>query len=301
MRVWVSGATGFVGSWLVPALARAGHAVVAVGHEVEVCDAGAVAASVTKAQPDALVHLAGVASVARSLREPEHVARVNYLGVLHVLRAAAAAAPGARLLLVASGEIYGEAPAASKPLRFDESAPLRPATPYARAKAAADLAGAAFAAHGCDVVRARPFGHLGPRQSDAFVAASFARQIAEIEAGLRPPVLHVGNLDAVRDLLDVADVVDAYLRLLDPSVPAAAYNVASGVGVPIRSLLELLLARSPAKPEIRPDPARWRPAGASVGDAGRLARATGWRPRIPLPDTLEHLLAHWRERISAAP
>lgn len=296
----MSGATGFVGSWLTPRLERAGHEVVAVGHEVEICDAEAVERSIAGARPDALVHLAGLASVARSLAEPERAARVNYLGALHVLRAAAARAPGARVLLVGSGEVYGEAPAGAAALPFTESTPLAPRSPYARAKAAADLAGAAFAARGLDVVRARPFNHLGPGQSDAFVAASFARQIAEIEAGRRAPLLRVGNLEGVRDFLDVRDVVEAYARLLERSVPAGAYNVASGTGTSIRALLEGLLAASPAKPALEVDSARWRPAGVAVGDATRLARATGWRPRVALTDTLSSLLGHWRERVGVA-
>jgi GDP-4-dehydro-6-deoxy-D-mannose reductase len=300
VRVWVSGATGFVGSWLVPRLARLGAEVFAVGHEVEICDRAAVETSLARARPDALVHLAGLSSVARSLAAPAQAARVNYLGALVLLRAVAARAPRARVLLVGSGEVYGELAAGAVEC-FDEDAPLAPATPYARAKAAADLAAAAFAARGLDVVRVRPFNHLGPGQSDAFVASSFARQLAEVEAGVRDPQIAVGNLDAVRDFLDVEDVVAAYLALLDPGVEAGAYNVASGVGVPVRQLLERLLALSPAKPEIRVDPERWRPAGAAVGDAGRLRRVTGWCPRVPLADTLARLLAHWRARISASP
>jgi GDP-4-dehydro-6-deoxy-D-mannose reductase len=294
----VSGARGFVGSWLVPHLEAAGHAVVAVDHEVDVCDAAAVEASIGAARPDAIVHLAAVASVAASLGDPARTARVNALGALHVLRAAQRRAPGARVLLVSSGEIYG---AAAGGERFDESSPLVPGTPYARAKAVADRLGAAFAARGLDVVRARPFNHTGPGQSDVFVASSFARQLAEIEAGRRAPRLAVGNLAAVRDFLDVADVVEAYRRLLDRAVPAGAYNVASGSGIAIGELLARLLAVSHAKPEVREDPARWRPANAAVGDAGRLRRATGWAPAIPLDDTLARLLADWRARLSGSP
>lgn len=293
----MSGARGFVGSWLVPHLEAAGHAVVAVDREVDACDAGAVAASLSAARPDAIVHLAAVASVAASLAEPAQTARVNALGALHVLRAAQAHAPAARVLLVSSGEIYGPGAAGSA---FDETAPLAPGTPYARAKTAADLLGAAFAARGLDVVRARPFNHTGPGQSDAFVASSFARQLAEIEAGRRAPRLAVGNLAAVRDFLDVADVVEAYRRLLSPAVPAGAYNVASGAGLSIGALLERLLACSRVSPEVREDPTRWRPADAAVGSAARLRRAAGWAPRVAIDDTLARLLDDWRARISAS-
>lgn len=295
----MSGARGFVGSHLVPHLERAGHAVVAVDRDVDVCDAAAVDASLAAARPDAVVHLAAVASPVAARDDPAGAARVNTLGALHVLRAAARRAPGARVLLVGSGEVYGPARTGARPIA--ESAPLAPASPYARTKAAADLLGARFAARGLAVVRARPFNHTGPGQSDAYVASSFARQLAEIELGRRSPVLAVGNLDAVRDFLDVDDVVDAYRRLLDPAVPSGAYNVASGHGTAIRELLEGLLAIAAVKPEVREDPARWRPATASVGDAARLRAATGWAPRRPLADTLARLMADWRRRLAESP
>lgn len=298
MRIWVNGASGFVGSWLVPRLEAAGHAVVAVDRDVDVVDATAVAASIAGARPDAIVHLAALASVAASIGEPAATARVNTLGALHVLRATAQHAPRARVLLVGSGEVYG---AASDDSAFDECAPLVPGSPYARSKAAADLLGASFGARGLDVIRARPFNHTGPGQSEAFVASSFARQLAEIEAGRRAPELHVGNLASVRDFLDVADVVAAYEQLLERAVPAAAYNIASGVGVSIGALLEQLLAGSTARPVIREDPARWRPAHAAVGNSDRLRRATGWRPSRPLAGTLERLLQDWRERLRTSP
>lgn len=293
----MSGARGFVGSWLVPHLEAAGHAVSAVDRDVDVRDPAAVDASIGAARPDAIVHLAAVASVAASLADPAAAARVNALGTLHVLRAAERRAAAARVLLISSGEIYGGSGGAP----FDETSSLLPATPYARAKAVADRLGAVFAARGLDVVRARPFNHTGPGQTDVFVASSFARQLAEIEAGRRAPLLAVGNLASLRDFLDVADVVEAYRLLLDRAVPAGAYNVASGVGVTIGTLLGRLLAACRAEPEVREDPARWRPTNASVGDAGRLRRATGWAPRVPLDDTLGRLLGDWRARISRSP
>jgi GDP-4-dehydro-6-deoxy-D-mannose reductase len=297
VRIWVSGAGGFVGTHLAPHLEAGGHALVAVDHEVDVRDPAAVERSIAAAQPEAVVHLAALASVVRGLEDPALAARTNALGTLHVLRAVARVAPSARVLLVSSGEIYGaggEAP-------HDESAPLAPTTPYARSKAAADLLGACFADRGLDVVRVRPFSHTGPGQSDSYVAPSFARQIAEIEAGRRAPELRVGNLDSIRDVLDVRDVVDAYRRLLDRRVPAGVYNVARGSGVAVREILALLLSLSRVEPVVRVDPALWRPASAAVGSAERLRRATGWQPRVALGDTLRAVLDHWRTRISASP
>lgn len=298
MRVWVSGARGFVGSVLVPRLARDGHDVVAADREVDVADAGAVDAAIAGAAPDAVVHLAARASVADSFRAGEEAARVNYGGTLHVLRAVARHAARARVLLVTSGEIYG---GSATGVAFDERAPLAPGSPYARSKAAADLLAAAWQARGLDVVRARSFNHTGPGQSDTYVAASFAKQLAEMEAGQREPVLRVGNLAATRDFLDVADVVEAYARLLDRAVPAGAYNVASGVGRSIADLLETLLQSSSVRPRIEVDAERWRPGNASVGDAGRLRRATGWAPLVPFETTLANLLDDWRARVSEKP
>jgi GDP-4-dehydro-6-deoxy-D-mannose reductase len=223
---------------------------------------------------------------------------VNFLGARSILEAAQKISPGVRLLLVGSGHVYGAADPDALP--FDESSPLRPDSHYAWSKAAADLLGAVYASRGLDVVRVRPFNHTGAGRPDRFVESSFARQIAEIEAGLRPPKMAVGNLDAVRDFLDVDDVLDAYVRLLDPGVSTGAYNVASGKGTPIRDLLELLLAESSVRPEVAVDQTRWRPADSSVGSAARLAEATGWAPTIALRDSLRCLLDGWRQAVAAA-
>jgi len=200
-----------------------------------------------------------------------------------------------RVLLVGSGEQY--APTAPGVPPLDEDAPLEPGSVYALAKTAADLAGALAAADGLDVVRVRPFNHTGAGQRDVFVAPEFARQVAEIETGRRDRMT-VGNLESIRDLLHVDDVVDAYLRLLDPAVPATAYNVASGVGTRIGDLIEMLRRRSPATIRVEPDPAKLgRPANARVGDATRLREATGWKWTRSLDDTMGELLDHWRARL----
>jgi GDP-4-dehydro-6-deoxy-D-mannose reductase len=225
------------------------------------------------------------------------VYRVNFLGACSILEAARKTSPGVRLLLVGSGHVYGAADPGAPP--FDESSPLRPDSPYSWTKTAADLLGSVYQRRGVDVVRVRPFNHTGAGRPDRFVESSFARQIAEIEAGLRPPTIEVGNLDAVRDFLDVEDVIEAYLRLLDPKVPAGPYNVASGEGISIRDLLDLLLAETWVRPEVKLDRARWRPANSSVGCAERLEKATGWAPRVPLRETLKRLLDGWREAVRA--
>jgi GDP-4-dehydro-6-deoxy-D-mannose reductase len=181
---------------------------------------------------------------------------------------------------------------------FTEASPTKPTSSYARSKADADQLGAHFAAAGLPVVRVRAFNHSGPGQSDAFVLSTFAKQAAEIEAGRREPTLRVGNLDSVRDFLDVGDVVDAYLRLLDSQTPPDAYNVASGVGCRVGDLLETLLSMLAERPTVERDPQRHRPTDWSVGDATRLRTTTGWQPSTPIARTLENLLEDWRRLVS---
>jgi GDP-4-dehydro-6-deoxy-D-mannose reductase len=223
---------------------------------------------------------------------------VNFLGAHALLEAVARHAPHARVLLVGSGEVYGTAEPGAPP--FTEASPMCPRSPYARSKAAADLLGRSYQDRGLDVVRLRPFNHTGAGQSDVFVASSFARQLVEIERGTRAGSIEVGNLDSVRDFLDVSDVVEAYALLCEPGAPAGAYNVASGRGVSAGVLLQCLSALAGLAPRIQVDPARVRPTDQSVGDAARLRAATGWAPKVPLEVTLEHLLAHWRAQLSAA-
>ena len=298
MHALVTGSAGFVGQHLLPRLGNAGFEVIGTDLELDVTNEAAVAAKVAELRPAVIVHLAALSSVAASWREPELAYRVNYLGTRSVLEATAREAPGARVLLIGSAEEYGSAEPGSAP--FTEASPLRPGSPYARAKTAADLLGARYAQGGLDVVRVRPFNHAGPGQPDIFVLASFARQVAEIESKRREPVLRVGNLNSVRDFLDIEDVIDAYVRLLDPSVAAGVYNVASGNGAPLGDHLEALLALAQLRPAIEVDPERLRPADFAVGDAGRLREATGWAPRVPLSRTLEQVLDYWRKRVGAS-
>jgi GDP-4-dehydro-6-deoxy-D-mannose reductase len=251
--------------------------------------------------PDRIVHLAGQSSVHMSWIDPGGTLRTNVLGIVHLLDAVRRRGLAPSVLVVGSAEEYGMVDPAELPLR--EDMPLRPSSPYAVSKVAQGLLALQYGpAGGLRILRTRTFHHTGPGRGETFAESSFARQIAEIEAGKRPPVLQVGNLDAVRDYTDVRDVVHAYWALLDRGEAGEVYNVCSGRGRRIRDLLEVLLAASGTKVEVRVDKDRLRPSDvpALVGDPSRLRAATGWQPRVSLEDSLRELLQDWRQRVSAS-
>ncbi len=217
---------------------------------------------------------------------------MNAVGTVTLLDGVRAEAPEARTLVVSTGEVYGGTP--DGPVA--EEHPFAPLSPYAASKAAAELAaGRAARAEGRDVVVARPFQHIGPGQEERFAVGSWTRQIARLErAG--GGTLEVGDLGVQRDLTDVRDVVRAYRLLLDRSVPAGTYNVASGEARPLAEVVGILVGLAQCDVEVRQNPARVRAVDVRVlaGDASRLRDATGWRPEIPLEQTLADALEHAR-------
>lgn len=291
MRVLVTGGAGFVGARLAARLSAEGVEVHAPPQsELDVCDGAALRAAVSRLRPYAVAHLAALSFVPAAEADPAAAFRVNFLGVRAVLEALRCEAPAARALIVSSAAVYG-----SSMRRCDESEPLRPEGAYARSKAAADLLAGRYAERGLNVVRARPFNHTGAGRPAHFVESSLARQLAAAErAAVDTPLLRIGNPDSVRDILHVEDVVEAYWRLLQPAAPPGVYNIASGRGVSIRELLELLIARTALRPRMETERGRWRPADSLVGDARRLRDATGWRPQRSLQDALAELLDDWR-------
>ena len=217
------------------------------------------------------------------------------MGTVNLTEAVREAAPEARVLLVSTGEVYGDT--GDEPAREDHA--IEPRSPYAASKAAAEIAaGQAARAYGLDVVLARPFAHTGPGQDQRFALPSFAHQIAELErAG--GGELKVGDLTVQRDLLDVRDVVAAYVALLAPDVPAGTYNVARGDAVRLADLVAVLVDSATAPIRVVRDPARLRAVDTPqlCGDAGRLRRATGWTPAYGHADTLRDLLTAARTAV----
>jgi GDP-4-dehydro-6-deoxy-D-mannose reductase len=298
VKVLVTGADGFVGNHLVRALRDRGDSVDPCGGPggllgLELTDGAAVSARVEQSRPDAVIHLAGVSSVARSHEDPGGTVAVNVLGSVHLLEAVRRHAPNARILLVGTGEAYGRLEPGE---RAEETHPLRPLSPYAASKVAVEvLANQMAAAHRIAVVYVRAFNHLGPGQSSGFVVPSFAQQLLEIARGRAAPIVSVGDLSPVRDFSHVLDVVDAYLLLLDQGAPGQAYNVCSGDGRSIRTILDELQSLAGTKAEVRIDPERLRPVEIPwlVGNPTRL-ETLGWkRKRTPglalkeLVDSLE--------------
>lgn len=312
MKVLVTGANGFAGSWLVRRLLAENHEVVgAVGAaaaggagllteeekarvrwlQFDLADAGSIA-RLAAIPTDAVAHLAAISSVSDSLRDPGLTWEVNAVGTARLLGALAEkrtmGAMDPVVLVVSTGEVYG--PGEPRPRREDD--PLSPCSPYAASKAAAELAALeTWRRTGLRVVVARPFPHTGPGQSTRFVIPAFAQRIV-VARKARAPVVKVGNLDPVRDLLDVRDVVDAYLALLDRGSPGEIYNVASGTGHRLDVVFHRLaeVAGHPAIPEVDSNLARAVDMPHLVGDPGRLQAATGWTPRIPLDQTLHDVL-----------
>jgi GDP-4-dehydro-6-deoxy-D-mannose reductase len=289
--IGVTGSKGFVGGHLLELLGARAIAI-----DADVTDPEAVASEVAGTRPDALIHLAAASSVSASWADPTEPWRVNALGTVNLLEAVRTHAPEARVLVVSTGEVYGQA----EELPTTESAPYRPRSPYAASKAAAELAAEQFGRAGLDVVVARAFQHEGPGRDERFAVGSWAAQIGRAEEAGRGTVL-VGDLTAERDITDVRDVTRAYASLLERSVPAGVYNVASGTTVAMREVLDVLVSLARCPIEVEQDPSRLRASEIAVvcGDASKLRQATSWAPTIPLEQTLSDTLDAARAAVAA--
>jgi GDP-4-dehydro-6-deoxy-D-mannose reductase len=307
--VLVTGAGGFAGSYLLELLESSREVVgwsrsappgalnaLAEWERVDLLDRRRVRDAIRELRPDAVYHLAGVTHVAESWNDTAKPLAGNVLATHYLFDALRRAAVPCRVLVTGSATVYAPS---DRPITEDGA--IAPASPYALSKLAQEqLALHAMREDGLDVIVTRSFNHTGPRQTPSFVAPSMARQIALIERGALEPTIRVGNLEARRDLSDVRDVVRAYEALMNAGTPGSVYNVASGQGRTIGSILDALVSRARVPLRIETDPGRLRAQDtpALVGDSTRLHQATGWQPEISFDRTMDDLLEYWRAQPS---
>lgn len=300
MRILVTGASGFLGTHLVPALERAGHDVAGTwlgppgagcGYEVDLTDPDTVRAAVGDFRPECIVHLAGASHVGTSWSQMGLYHRVNVVGTQAVLDAA----DGIPVVMASSAEVYGPVPPAEQPITEDRAPD--PANPYALTKAAAELL----------VLRARGivlrlFNLIGPGQDERFALPTFAAQLRSIERGEREPVLSVGNLDARRDFVHVFDGAEAVVRVVEGGEAGSVYQVASGRAWRVGEVLDRLISASGIEAQVEVDPERFRPNDIPllVGSATRLQRL-GWRAQRTVDEAVADLWNSLRPVSELAP
>jgi len=315
-KVLITGIAGFVGSHLAEHLSAKDEVwgtyigndldnLEGVGARLVECDlldADRVREAIREIRPEKVFHLAAQSLPSISFANPAATLRVNIFAALNLFEAMVEYVPDSVLLNIGSGDEYGEVAPTSLPVKETEE--LKPLNPYAVSKVTQDLLAFQYAkSKGLRAVRCRPFNHYGPRQADSFVCSSFARQIAEIEAGvIKDKVLKVGNLDAAKDFLYVGDVVRAYELLMEKGEYGSVYNVCSGYAVKIRTILDTLLSLSGESIELVQDVNKKRPTDtvALYGDRTRLT-GLGWEPVFSLEKGLSELLAYWRGRVAGRP
>ncbi len=318
MSALITGGAGFAGSHLAEYLQAQGQEVVVLAAENEdlknlenlprlpsvergdLRDAARLRELVSRLRPERVYHLAALSSPSESLHNPAITYDVNFNGTLHLLQVCRELGTACRFLCVSSSEVYGHAKEAELPFR--ESTPLRPVTPYAGSKAAAEMLAYQFSrSYGLPVVRVRPFNHTGPRQSPIFVCSDFARQIAEINLGLRPPSMTVGNIKVSRDFSDVRDIVRGYYLLLEKGTAGEVYQLGSGRATPLEEVLDILLELCCKHVDVTTDPSRLRASETLSlwGDISKTEQSVGWKPQYSLEVTLQDLVEYWLKRLSS--
>lgn len=318
MRILITGARGFVASYLRDALVgTCGKDIqlIATAKEsgvdskygevttLDVTSLSSVEQALRHYAPTHVIHLAGIAAPSVGNSSPDLMWQIHLHGALNIGAIILQRNPNCWLFHVGSALIYGDT--ARSGIAVDEENLLAPMDEYAASKAAADLALGAMTYRGLRCIRFRPFNHSGPGQAEGFVVPDFAAQIARIEAGLTPPVMEVGNLDAERDFLDVRDVADAYalaIQKAETLKSGAIFNIASGIPRRVGDILELMLTQSPAKIQLMRDPKRLRSTDLPrlVGNAGRAQKYLAWAPKYRFEDTVVDILNDWRGRVLVA-
>ncbi len=307
--VLITGGTGFVGTHLIQFLKSSASkiAVIASGdsrsrqepgveyYELDIRRADEVRSVVHKVSPTHIYHLSGISAVDLSWSNPRLTFEVNVLGASNLFEAAMSLPSLPRILNVSTSQVY-----AGSGMILTETSPVNPDNPYAASKAMAELLRVQYRKCICGgIITARSFNHTGPGQPPNFVLPSIAKQFAEMEAGLRPPRLTVGNIEVERDFTDVRDVVRAYFALLDKGRTDEVYNVCSGSALRLADVIGKFEAISGIAIQIDTDPERLRSNEVSqiFGDSTKIRTETGWSPQIPLEKTIRDLLDYWREKI----
>ena len=319
-RVLITGVTGFVGPHLAREVLaarpdielwglvrwRSSHDSIKALEgrlkliEGDLHDSSSIRTVIERLRPDGIIHLASQSSVTASWSAPSETFQTNLLGTLNLFEAARGMVPAPRIVFVGSSEEYGEV--APEDLPVDEFTPLRPISPYAVSKAAADLLGyQAFRSYSLPVIRVRAFNHTGPGRGEQFAISNFCRQFALMKLGKIARVLRVGNLEAARDFLDVRDVAAAYRLALETGKPGEVYVVSSGESIRMSAIPEKLTRITGIEPQIEVDPERLRPSDISIlkGNSSRFRALTGWAPSISIERTLEDLYQDWLSRLAA--
>ncbi len=308
-KILITGGTGFVGRHLLTALQkkekaaqlhltslRAQEIEGATVHALDLTNKVEVEKLIKDLQPEEIYHLASIANVAESFRQPYQVLDNNIRLTLNLLEALRQFSPTSRLLLVSSADIYQ---VATKEEKISEKQDLNPQSPYAVSKTAQDLmAQTYYQSFSLPLVIARPFNHIGPGQGRGFVIADFASEIARVEKDEQINEIKVGNLTAARDFTDVRDIVQAYILLMEKGALGEAYNLGRGETIKIATVLEKLLALSTKKITVVTDPEKIRPLDKPFicADNSKVS-ALGWQPQIPIEETLSQVLAYWREEM----
>lgn len=311
-KVLIIGAAGFVGKYLIRYLKTMGEYKVAAtklsNENIEVSDVDLYNVDITQRddmvsllysiRPDYIFHLAAQSSVSVAWKNPGLTVDVNIKGAINVLDAVRELYYKPRILLIGSGEEYGHILEGETPIKEDNR--IRPGNIYAATKACQNMIGGIYAnAYDMQVLMVRAFNHIGPEQSSIFVVSDFCRQVAEIEKGLKEPVMYVGNLSAQRDFTDVRDVVRAYTLLIEKGKPGETYNVGSGHAYEIREILDKIISLSTVEIKVEIDQNKIRPVDVPIieADVTKLMNTTGWKKEIPLEQTIEETLNYWRKKL----
>lgn len=317
MKALITGITGFVGSHLAEYLLQKQDVEVwgivrwrsktdNIDHfkdkvkliECDLRDASSVEKAIELVRPEKIFHLAAQSFVPTSWNAPAETITTNIIGQLNIFESVHKIGINPWIQIACSSEEYGMVLPEETPIK--ETNPLRPLSPYGVSKVGQDMLGYQYAmSYGMNIVRTRGFNHTGPRRGIVFVESNFANQIALIEKGKLPPVIHVGNLEARRDYTDARDMVRGYWLATEKCKPGEEYNICSGKDYTIQKVLDILLSYSKIKVKIQQDPDRMRPSDVMIllGDNTKFCKATGWKPEIPFEKTLLDLLNYWRERV----